>query len=103
MPHPIYGPPDHRLEVVTIRLHLPSRSTSWVGRAQATGESSTSKRSLWSDRLVVECLSTNDGLGLADYAHHLALVALQDRPVNQAQLDRALKGGDRWTEDELPF
>lgn len=100
MPHPIYGPPDHVLERVELKLYLPTSRNSRITRLEASGWSETKRGPLWSIQESwswSECVS---GLQPCDALHHVALVAAQDRPVTQGGVEFALTGE---TEPELPF
>lgn len=102
MPHPIYGPPSHKLETVDFRLSLPLKRSNYVTRLEVHGRASTSRSALWS---VSESWTTDDqvaGLQPADALHHLALIALQDTPYSQEAVFRALTG-ERWVQEELPL
>lgn len=92
MPHPIYGPPSHQLETVTFTLQLPTRRNQYLTRLEVRGEASTKRSSLWSVSESWTPAEQEAGLQPADALHHLALIALQDRPSSQEELFRQLTG-----------
>lgn len=66
----------------------------------AEGRSKTKRGVLWT---IAEEFTPSDRYGAADFANHIALVALQDRPRNEQALQLALRGGDGWEDVQLPF
>lgn len=100
MPHPIYGPPDHALEVVRVVLRLPTRRNGHTTLLEAHGESSTKRGPLWSVRETWAADEVQRGLQPVDAVQHLLLVASQDRPASQDPLERALLG-QAW--EEVPL
>jgi len=102
VPHPIYGPPSHKLETVNFRLTLPLRRNAYVTSLEVRGETSSQRSSMW---FVNEKWTEADqvaGLQPSDALHHLALIALQDSPTSQEHMFRALTG-ERWIQEELPL
>lgn len=102
MPHPVYGPPQHQLEVVTLRLALPTNRNGRRARLEAQGRSETQRQALWS---VTESWTAEEhraGLEPTDAAHHVLLCAMQDRPRDQYALERSLTG-QGWEQLELPI
>lgn len=101
MPHPIYGPPQHRMTELAIKLWLPTKENGRKTTLQAFGISETSRGSLWSLR---EEWSASDvqpgGYEPTDALHHLAMVAMQDQPTTQAQVEACLVG-EGWKQLEL--
>lgn len=100
MPHPVYGPPEHRLEVVRLSLHLPTSRNGRRARLEAQGTCSTQRASLWSVSETWTPEEHRAGLEPTDAAHHLLLCAMQDRPNGQYALERALTG-QGWEQLEL--
>lgn len=101
MPHPVYGVPDHKLERVRFTLHLPLPHNENVTSLTVLGESSTARTSLWS---VSESWTAEEqcaGLQPADAVHHLALIALQDRPRSQEALFGLLTGWEKGVQLDL--
>jgi hypothetical protein len=92
MPHPIWGPPDHELETVTITLTLGTRRNGRHTKVQAHGSSSTRRVPLWSVSEAWTSGEVQAGLQPGDAIHHIALVALQDRPTSQNHMERSLMG-----------
>lgn len=102
MPHPIYGPPSHELERVVITVVLPSPQNGHVTSIRALGETSTQRSSLWSESATWTADEVAHGLQPTDWATHVLLTALQDRPKDQAALDTGLTGGG-FEDVPLPF
>lgn len=100
MPHPIYGPPQHRLSVVHFTLTLPTRENGRRTRLEAHGRAVTQRASLWSVSETWEGAEVRAGLEPTDALHHLALVASQDRCATQDHLERSLTG-QGWEQLEL--
>lgn len=100
MPHPVYGPPDHALERVELKLYLPSRRNNRRSRLEASGWSDTKRGPLWSMAEQWSWSEVHAGLQPCDALHHVALVASQDRPVTQGGFELAITGN---AEPELPF
>jgi hypothetical protein len=90
--------PDHVLEAVNIRLHLPKTGDVVFS---SSGRSSTSSRDLWSYREVFDAPVRD--LEVSDVVHHLVVAVLQDRPRNKGLLDLALRGGSAFEDTPLPF
>lgn len=102
MSHKLYGPPQHQLEYVTIRLALPTHRNGRTARLEAHGRCETQRAALWS---VSEMWSAEDhraGLEPTDAAHHVLLCAMQDRPRDQYAMERSLTG-QGWEQLELPL
>lgn len=102
MPHPIYGPPQHELEVVRLALSLPTLRNGRTTGLSLMGGSSTKRGNLWSYR---EQWAGGDATGLAevvDMAHWVMLAAAQDRPASQAALEEALTPPG-WEDVTLPY
>lgn len=102
MPHPIYGPPSHKLSLVSFHLHLPLRSNEYQTHLEVQGRASTQRANLWSVSERWEATDVDAGLAPTDALHHLALIATQDHPTTQEQLFAALTG-ERWIQEELPL
>nr|CRY97747.1 hypothetical protein [uncultured prokaryote]CRY97749.1 hypothetical protein [uncultured prokaryote] len=102
MPHPIYGVPDHALEVVQLRLSLPSRRNDHLTTAELHGMSSTKRGSLWSMTETWSWSEQQDGLQPVDAISHALLAIVQDRPVTDGGL-RASLIGESTQQDHLPL
>lgn len=102
MPHPIYGPPSHRLTTVHFVLTLPTKENGRHSRLEAHGRSSTSRAALWSVSETWTQSEQDAGLQPTDALHHLGLVAMQDQPITQRQLELGLTG-QGWEQLELPL
>lgn len=100
MPHPIYGPPSHELTSITAILHLPTSFNGRSYRLEVSGRSITSRPSLWSVTETWTQAEQSAGLQPTDALHHLALVASQDRPTTQHQLEMCLIG-EGWEQLKL--
>lgn len=101
MPHPIYGPPSHRLEVVHFRLALPLKRNGYLTSLAVKGESSTSRSSLWTISETWTPDEQEAGLQPTDALHHIALIAVQDRPSSQDAMFRQLTG-EPYIQEVLP-
>lgn len=93
MSHAIFGAPNHELEVVHLRLQLPTARNSARGLLVATGETSTKRSALWSYQEQWEREEHNQGLNMIDTAHWLALSVLHARPATEEALRRCLTPG----------
>jgi hypothetical protein len=102
MPHPIYGPPSHELETVTFRLTIPTRRNNRTTALEVHGRTSTQRSHLWYIHETWTPAEIEHGLQASDAIHHLALIALQDHPSSQAQVESCLTG-QPWSQLELPF
>ena len=102
MSHPIYGPPDHKLGRVEFVLELPLRANKYQARVTAHGYSPTKRSALWTLTETFDVDTKLDTLAPIDLLHHLALVAVQDRPLCPADLHRSLRGGVE-VEETLPL
>lgn len=102
MPHPLYGPPRHRLESVELTLTLPSRRNGYQTFLAVRGRASTSRSDLWVVRETWNPSEVDAGLQPTDAAYHVLLVAAQDRPDSQSALEAQLTGGG-WEDVPLPF
>lgn len=88
-----YLPPTPPLQLVRFRLELPhDPEAPQAVTVHATGESVLRRGPLWT-----ESASWSDpddhGIPPADWVHHIALAALQDRPNTSERLLFALTGG----------
>jgi len=88
----------HELHEVHFDLRLARAGE--VAKVKVIGRSKTKRSNLWH---LEEEFTPGDQYGAADLIHHLALVALQDRPRNTDTLHRALRGGPAWEDVQLPF
>lgn len=102
MPHPIYGPPSHVLETVTFKLTVPTARNGRHTKLEVQGRSSTQRASLWSIHETWTQAEVEHGLQPSDSLHHLALIALQDHPASQTQVESCLTG-QPWSQLELPL
>lgn len=102
MPHPIYGPPSHSLEQVTLTLTLPSRRNGHVTLLEMQGRSSTSRAALWTFRESWLPGEVRVALEPTDTVHWLVLAALQDQPNTQEAFVRSTTPGG-WEDVPLPF
>lgn len=86
--------PMHKLERVTLRVYLPNDASPNAVTTSAEGWAPTKRGHLWH---VNESWSSDERspgmMEPADWIHHLALVAMQDRPNTPERLDFALTGG----------
>lgn len=102
MPHPIYGPPGHQLEVVTFTLRLPHQRNGRQTTLESSGVTETKRGPLWSYR---ETWSSSDIRTMnepVDTLTWLALAVVQDRPGTQEALTAALAPGG-YEDVALPF
>lgn len=97
MPHPVYGDPQHPLERVVITITVPRKVNDRRTHLEAYGWSSGKRSSLWHLREEWDVTETRGGYEASDMAHHIAMVALQDHPTSQAQMDACLIG-EGWTQ-----
>ena len=102
MPHPIWGPPKHELERITLRLTIPSNKNAHVAAVTIAGECSSKRASLWTYQESWGPDEQHQGLQVADVVRHVLLVALQDHPTSHAALMEQL-GGEGWVDQPLPF
>lgn len=85
--------PDHKLRVVTFRLEFGEPAGETVINALAQGHAETRRTSLWSEANVWTEATADVRHEPADWLHHIALVALQDRPNSTERLLFGLTGG----------
>lgn len=102
MPHPVYGPPSHKLEQVTLSLWLPSAANGRTTRLEVAGRASTARPALWSYRETWTPADVESSLQPVDTAHWLLLAVAQDQPSSQAAFDRCVQPGG-WEDVPLPF
>lgn len=102
MPHPIYGPAEHALESLEVRLTLPTRRNGRLAQLTVHGNSTTKRGSLWTVQEQWTHAEQQHGLQPADMLHHLVLASFQDRPVTSGGLQRSL-GTPGWEDTPLPF
>lgn len=102
MPHPIYGPPNHRLTRVTATMSLPVSRLTGPTTVRIVGEAQTSRGELWSVAETWQANKQVNGLEPSDWAGWVLLSAWQDRPNSQQALERALRPVG-WDEPQLPF
>lgn len=101
MPHPIYGPPEHKLHRVAVKLWVPTSTNGRHTKVTASGWAETKNKALWTYTEMWDHFQGEHGLAPADAARHLLLAAIQDRPVTQDGLQMALRGGVG--QDPLPW
>jgi hypothetical protein len=83
----------HQLDRVELVLQFTGRH---VGSCTAIGRSGGKRAPLW---VLKEERTTHDNcFSLIDHAHHILLVAEQDRPRKLEQLEEGLCGGQGWQE-----
>lgn len=85
--------PTPELRVVTFRLELPGPDTAGVVNGLAQGHSPNRRVALWSEANVWTESQADLRHEPADWVHHLALTALQDRPNTTERLLFGLTGG----------
>nr|CRY95214.1 hypothetical protein [uncultured prokaryote] len=102
MPHPIYGPPSHKLESVTMSLILPQQRNGFSTLLEVHGRASTCRTDLWSYRETWTETEQRALLEPCDQVHWLAQIACQDRPSSQEALAHSLSP-TAWEEVPLPF
>lgn len=102
MPHPIYGPPRHKLESVTLRLAIPGPENGHRTSVTIHGESSSKRGSLWTYQETWGPDEQRMGLQPCDAVRHVLLVSLQDHPTTHEALVEQL-GGTGWRDEPLPF
>ena len=102
MPHPIYGDPKHELDEVHVSLWLPTPKNAHVTAVQMLGVAETQRGSLWCLKERWERHETRGGYEASDFVHHAIMVALQDWPTSQQQMEACLIG-EGWAQDELPL
>lgn len=102
MPHPIYGAPQHDLEVITSKLTLPSLANHHTTTLLVTGETSTKRSSLWAYAEAFRPDQIGTLLEAVQQIEWVMGIAAQDRPVTQQGLQRALLPGG-WQDTPLPF
>lgn len=100
MAHPIWGKPQHQLLRVTFTLELPTSQNGRTTRLIAVGSSETARASMWVVRETWSPSEQEAGLQPADALHHVALVALQDHPTSQTQMEACLIG-EGWEQLQL--
>lgn len=100
MPHPIYGDPLHDLEQVTFTLTLPRTTNGHLTTVSAAGRSSTCRTALWTAEESWQRDAQRHGYEPGDYVSHVVMVAMQDRPSSQLQVDACLVG-EGWAQDPL--
>lgn len=102
MPHPIYGDPNHKLEQVTFTLTLPEATNGHLTTITAAGRSSTCRTALWTMEQSWQRDEQAHGYQPGDALSHIVMVAMQDRPTGQRQVDACMVG-EGWAQDELPM
>lgn len=93
MPHPIYGPPNHRLTRITAQLDLGTGEENDVILGRVFGWSITQRGRLWAEHSSWVAPQDDVVRTPGDWLHHVVLVALEDRPNSQERLDYGLVGG----------
>ena len=102
MPHPVFGPPDHRLERLELKLYLPTPRNGRHSRLTAHGFAETKRGALWTVQETWSWSEQQAGLQPCDAVHHIALAAFQDHPGSQDAVERSLTG-QGWEDVPLPF
>lgn len=85
--------PAHRLETVSFTIGLGPHPELAVVDVVAEGRSSTCRHALWRETNIYNAFSADLLIEPADWIHHIALTALQDRPNSQERLLFGLTGG----------
>lgn len=83
----------HELQRVRFTLELPTSALPGVVRGTAIGESEFRRAPLWAESTSWNEREDDARHAPADWLHHLALTALQDRPNSQERLLFGLTGG----------
>lgn len=102
MPHPIYGRPSHSLEVISVKLYLPSPKNGHRSKLEAQGTCETQRGALWTYAERWTADEVERGLQPADAAHLVILSALQDVPGTQAAFNASM-GSAGWEDVPLPY
>lgn len=102
MPHPIYGPAKHDLEVVELKVYLPSRRNGFHTRLEVQGTCETKRSALWTYGEMWTADQQQSGYQPTDAVNLLVLTSFQDRPASQEALQRSLAPG-AWEDTPLPF
>lgn len=100
MPHPIYGAPQHELERVDFTLVLPVRSNQHRTTLHVYGRAGTARPSLWDLHETWSWTEQEAGYQPSDAVAHAVLVAMQDRPTSQQQIEACMIG-EGWTQLQL--
>lgn len=82
-----------QLTTVEFRLEIPTRPGAHMVNTLAQGLSPNKRRPLWTEANVYNSADSDTMVEPADWIHHIALCALQDRPASQRDLIVALTGG----------
>lgn len=98
--HKIWGDPAHELEAVHFQLYLPTKFNERTTTVVATGTSRTSRPSMWVLREEWSASEIEHGYQASDALSHVALVALQDHPTSQAQMEACMVG-EGWAQPGL--
>lgn len=102
MPHPIYGPPEHRLEHLEVKVHLPEAANNHTTSVLVQGISGGKRAPLFT---LAEHWGPDEitrGLQASDWLAHVVLSVLQDRPAGQQPAEQALRG-EGWEQGSLPL
>jgi hypothetical protein len=102
MPHPIFGPPAHELETIRLVLSLPTTRNGRLTGLTVHGGSSTKRGDLWSYRETWTAEEQRGLLEPTDMVHWIVQATAQDRPMDQATLERCLLPGG-WEDVPLTF
>lgn len=94
--------PLHTLDRVQITLYLPQRVAEQEYSLRAVGISPMKATPLWTYQEAFDPeLEEEKGYSVADAAHHIALVTVQDRPRTLKNLEFALRGGIAWEQGQM--
>lgn len=94
--------PLHALDRVQITLYLPTSMSDRSSSIRAVGVAPMKATPLWTYQEAFDPeLEEEKGYSLADCAHHIALVCVQDRPRTLKNLDFALRGGIAWEQGQM--
>lgn len=92
----------HRLETVRFNLNLYDFGDGPEQSLTVHGGSATKRTSLWTYAEHFDDETSRDkGYSVGDALHHIALVAIQDRPSRLQDLELALKGGVSYGQEPL--
>lgn len=84
---------NHRLDVIHARLELHGTPEEGMVTGLMRGVSHGKRRNLWTEANAWESETADLRMAPADWVHHVALVALQDRPNTGERLLFGLTGG----------
>jgi hypothetical protein len=93
---------QHELQTVTFHLNFYDHGDGPEQSLSAHGRTDTKRSALWSyNEHFGPAEDMERGYSAADAIHHIALVAVQDKPAHLSQLNIALRGGVSWGQDPM--